>query len=66
MFTDLKSPDHGLKLVFWKSLATIAGFGLEHRERWQQLRPYLPLAAAAAAAFVIGRLAGILFVSGLR
>ncbi len=53
---------HAVEGVFWRSTATVAGFAARHR---QQVR-WIPVAATAGGAFLIGRLAGELLATPLR
>ena len=65
MLNQLKSADNGLKVVFWKWVAAIAEFALQHKAKYLRTRPYLPLIAAGCTAFIIGRIAGSIFINGL-
>ncbi len=45
---------HAIEGAFWRSTATAAGFAARHR---QQVR-WIPVAAIAGAAFLLGRVTG--------
>ena len=60
MNTALHSFRHTVEACFWRGTAAAVGFAAHHRRRAR----LIPIAVLAAAAFFVGRLAGVVLLNG--
>jgi hypothetical protein len=60
LYTVVTQSNLTLKLVFWRFAVLMTEFALEHKAALLKTLPYIPLVGCGAAAYLLGRLVGVI------